>query len=259
MNGYLQLGTLLVVVPGGVGVWLLLPRGNRPGRAVGTWICLAALPALWILWALGFRDVGVMPQVMFYLLATFTVIAGVMVVTQQSPVASALWFACVVVGTAGLFLLLNAQFLAAATVIIYAGAIVVMFLFVIMLAQQRGTEKHDRFARGPRLAAAGGSVLLALLILTILGTYYGPSAVLQPAPGGAPAVAATDSWDSRPPAPHVAPLGRVLFTEYGLSIEIAGTLLLVAMVGAIVIVARCVPAPAEPSGGSAAATAEHEV
>jgi NADH-quinone oxidoreductase subunit J len=238
MSGRMQMLVLTATVLGAVGVWLLLPRGQRPGQAVGKWSSLAALPALWAVWALGFRDAEVAEQIVFYVLATFTVVGAVNVVTQQSPVASALWFTSVVVGVAGLCLLLNAQFLAAATIIVYAGAIIVMFLFVIMLAQQRGAERHDRFAREPGLAALGSFVLLAILGLAIISTYCGPPPLLQPEPARAPVILKAERWDYRPGVPHVAPLGRALFTEHWLSIEIAGTLLLVAMVGAIVIAAR---------------------
>lgn len=228
-----------IVLLGGWGVYLLLPRGSPRGRAGGTACCLAALGALWTLWGFGFRpEVPLPPVIAFYVLGTFTVVAAVMVITQRSPVASGLWFTCVVVGTAGLFLLLSAQFLAAATVIVYAGAIIVMFLFVIMLARQHGDQEHNRCSREPALAVAGSFLLLAMLVSGILPAYGGPRPVLQPQPGAAPGITPFEYWDSTPAAPHVALLGRTLFTEHWLSIEIAGTLLLVAMVGAIVIAAR---------------------
>lgn len=165
-----------------------------------------------------------------------------MTVTRHNPVASALWFASVVVGTAGLFLLQSAQFLAAANVIVYAGAIIVMFLFVIMLAQQRGIEAHDRVAREPELAGAASFALVAIIMTVVMATYHGERAPLQPRPDAAAEATLGDHWDPRPGAPHVAPLGRVLFTEHWLSIELAGTLLLVATVGAIVIAAKRIPA-----------------
>ena len=100
------------------------------------------------------RDVGFGASFVFYLLATVTISSAVMMVTQRNPVSCALWFASAVIGTAGLFLLQNAEFLAAATVIVYAGAIMVLFLFVIMLAQQAGTAPADRLSREPALAVA---------------------------------------------------------------------------------------------------------
>jgi NADH-quinone oxidoreductase subunit J len=238
MTGTLQVLILVLAALGGLGVYLLLPRGRRSGRGLGVSACLAALALLWALWWQCFRDVELPQIVAFYILATATVVGAVLTVTQRNPVASALWFASVVVGTAGLFLLQSAQFLAAANVIVYAGAIIVMFLFVIMLAQQRGAEQHDCFAREPELAATGSFSLLAILLTTILATYHGDPPMLQPVAGEAPGVLPAEYLDSNPAAPHVAALGRALFTEHWLSLELAGTLLLVAMVGAIVIAAK---------------------
>ena len=77
--------------------------------------------------------------------------AGLLTVTSRNPVYSALWFASVVLSTSGLFLLADAPFLAAGTIIVYAGAIIVTFLFVIMLAQMEGKADYDRAARSPGL------------------------------------------------------------------------------------------------------------
>ena len=237
MSGTMQILILTFAVLGGLGVFLLLPRGKSARWGLGAGLCLAALALLWAIWAECFQDVAIPQVVAFYVLATTTVVGAVLTVTQHNPVASALWFASVVIATAGLFLLESAQFLAAANVIVYAGAIIVMFLFVIMLAQQRGVALHDRFAREPELAAAGSFSLLAILLTTIVVTYHGRPE-LCPVPGGAPGMEAWEYLDSSPGAPHVAPLGRALFTEHWLSVELAGALLLVAMVGAIVIAAR---------------------
>jgi NADH-quinone oxidoreductase subunit J len=247
MSGTMQILILAFATLGGVGVYLLLPRGKQGRLALGLAPSLAALSLLWAIWARGFQEVEIPQEVAFYVLATVTVVGAVLTVTQRSPLHSALWFTSVVIGTAGLFLLEQASFLAAANVIVYAGAIIVMFLFVIMLAQQRGVAQHDRFAREPELATAGSFALLAILLTTIVATYHGDQPVLRPVPADAPGIAAWEEWDARPAAPHVAALGRVLFTEHWLSIELAGTLLLVAMVGAIVIAARRAPQPASGS------------
>jgi NADH-quinone oxidoreductase subunit J len=166
-----------------------------------------------------------------------TVIGGVMTVTSRNPVSCALWFASVVLGTAGLFMLQNAQFLAAAIVIVYAGAIIVMFLFVVMMAQQHGTAIYDRMAREPGLAVLAGFVLLAALISAGVATYRGQSPALSPSAGHAD-VSDAASLDKAPDSPQVALLGRVLFADHWLSLEVAGAMLLVAMVGAILISAR---------------------
>jgi NADH-quinone oxidoreductase subunit J len=134
-------------------------------------------------------------------------------------------------------MLQDAQFLAAATVIVYAGAIVVMFLFVIMLAQQAGTARHDRLSREPGLAVAAAFVLLVAMVSTIFATYHDAPAALADR-FGPPLSSAAARLDSDPRGPHVAALGTALFTDHWLSLEVAGTLLLVAMVAAIAIAAR---------------------
>ena len=250
MNGMMQALALGFTAVGGVGVYLLLPKGKSRGQTVGAGLCAAALALLWAIWWQCFAEVGLAQIIAFYAVATATLVGAVMTVTRQNPMASALWFASVVVGTAGLFLLQGAQFLAAANVIVYAGAIIVMFLFVIMLAQQHGAERHDRFSREPELAVTGSATLLAVILTTIIATYSGAGPLSQPSPEVMARMTAIEKWDTTPGAPHVSPLGRSLFGEHWFSIELAGTLLFVAMVGAIVIAARRTPRP-EGGDGSA--------
>ena len=90
-------------------------------------------------------------------------------ITSRNPIYSALWFAMVVIATAGLFLLAGAPFLAAGTMIVYAGAIIVTFLFVIMLAQMEGKATYDRAARAPGPATFACFLLLWCLIYCSLG------------------------------------------------------------------------------------------
>jgi NADH-quinone oxidoreductase subunit J len=235
---------LLVIVAaslGGVGVYMLMPRGVAKPRRPGIALALAALGVLWVIWLLSASAVSIPAALAFYLLASLTVIGGVMTVTQRSPISCAVWFASVVVGTAGLFLLQNAQFLAVAVVIVYAGAIVVMFLFVIMMAQQSGLTRYDAFAREPALGAGVSFVLLAALVSATVATYRdAPAGRWEPA--GGPGVSPAALLDNAPDSPQMASLGTVLFSEHWFSVEVAGTLLLVAMVGAIVIASRRKPA-----------------
>jgi NADH:ubiquinone oxidoreductase subunit 6 (subunit J) len=106
-------------------------------------------------------------DLLFYVFVAIAVISGGCMITQSNAVYAALWFALVVLSTCGLFLLQSAPFLAAATIIVYAGAIIVTFLFVIMLAQQSGLAVYDRQAREPFLACAGGFVLLSALLYAV--------------------------------------------------------------------------------------------
>lgn len=257
MTGSMQ--TLIVVAAalGGVGVYMLLPRaGSGRNRRVGVWSAGGALALLWLIWIISFHDAGVGRALLFCLLGSATVIGGVMTVTQGNPVSCALWFALVVIGTAGLYMLANAQFLAAATIVVYAGAIIVMFLFVVMMAQQHGTAVYDRVAREPMFAVIAGFVLLMALVSATVATYRGPSPALSVVPGAAD-VSDASSLDTAPDSQQVAALGRALLVDHWLSLEVAGTMLLVAMVGAIVISARSVergggPAvPPRPSGDTA--------
>src|SRR5262249_28020480 len=103
----------------------------------------------------------------FYCFSALAVAGGALLVTQQSPARAALSFVLVVLATCGLFLLLAAPFLMAATIIVYAGAIVVTFLFVLMLAQPEGRSDADARSREPLLATLTGFVLLATLLYVI--------------------------------------------------------------------------------------------
>ncbi len=130
--------TLLVLatVLGAAGMWLLLPRGRGSGRLLGALLSLAGLGVL----ASQVPPLGDWASdVVFYIVAAVTVVAAAAAVTFRNPVYCAIWFALSLLGTAGLFLLQGAQFLGVATVVVYAGAILVTFLFVLMLAQPAGS------------------------------------------------------------------------------------------------------------------------
>ena len=162
-------------------------------------------------------------------------------VTLKNPVYAALSFAMVVLSTCGLFLLQSAPFLMAATIIVYAGAIIVTFIFVIMLAQQHGPSDADARSREPLLASLTGFMLLVALVYALQG------------PKKLDAVEPFASYRSSEysrirgstlehhpelPAANVAYLGRALFTDYLLAVELGGTLLLTATIGTILIVSR---------------------
>src|SRR4029450_6679266 len=103
----------------------------------------------------------------FHLLAFISLASAIMMITSRNPVYSALWFALVLLGNSGLFMLQKAEFLSAATIIVYAGAIVVTFLFGIMLAQPAGAARYDRYSREPLLVTATGLVLASVLVGTL--------------------------------------------------------------------------------------------
>jgi NADH:ubiquinone oxidoreductase subunit 6 (subunit J) len=162
-----------LLVPAALGlaaVFLLLPRARRFPPLWGALLCGLALvlAGLWLVRP----ETALGETILFYAFAAVAVVAGVLLITQSNPVRAALSFALVVLSTCGLFLLQAAPFLMAATVIIYAGAIVVTFLFVIMLAQQAGLADADRRSREPFLSVVAGFVLLAS-ILCVLHRNYG--------------------------------------------------------------------------------------
>jgi NADH:ubiquinone oxidoreductase subunit 6 (subunit J) len=153
----------------GLAMYVLLPRPRPYSPWLGG-VCAAVallLAGQFLIW--GHRLSA--ETVLFYAFAAVSVIFGGLLVTQRNPVHAALSFAVVVLGTCGLFLLQAAPFLMAATIIVYAGAIVVTFLFVIMLAQQSGMSDADHRSREPFLSALGSSVLLVALLYLLNLTY----------------------------------------------------------------------------------------
>jgi len=215
--------------------WLMPQRQSRP-RSVGLLLVLAGFVALG-----GMLQSPAGPlaeNVLFWVFAGGAVLCGVLMITGRKPVYSALWFALATLSTCGLFLLQSAPFLAAATIIVYAGAIVVTFLFVIMLAQQAGATIYDQRSRQPVAATLAAFILLGALVST-LQTFSeqqrGPQAeAMMPAevanPLSHPAVEQSGFT--------MQGLGRSLFGDYLFAVEMAGTLLLVASIGAIAIAPR---------------------
>jgi NADH-quinone oxidoreductase subunit J len=148
---------------------LLLPNGREIGlgrRSIGILLGLAGLTVLWSF----IPKMSLAPQTGFSLMASVSVGFAVATITSRSPVYCAIWFAVSLLGTAGLFLFGGAQFIGVATVAVYAGAIVVTFLFVLMLAQPEGLAFFDRISWGavPKVAASAAAVGFALVIASLL-------------------------------------------------------------------------------------------
>jgi NADH-quinone oxidoreductase subunit J len=189
----------------------------------------------------------------FWIFSAIALFGPVRVVTHKQPVYSALYFVLTVFASAGLFVLLNAEFMAVALVIIYAGAILITYVFVIMLAVQAVTPDsataaqlmadYDNRSRDPFIASAIGFALMGVLLLLILDR---PETV---APAGAVAAVAISA--APVPEGNTQGLAVYLFSSQQASLELAGLLLTIAMVGAIVIarrrVLRAEPAPAKPA------------
>ena len=171
----------------------------------------------------------------FYYLAAASVASALLAASRKNPVHSMLWVLALFLHVAGIFLLVGAEFLAAVQTIVYAGAILVFYLFVLMLLDLPGEEAQPRFAKHWPLAAAGGLGFVALTLLVHAST---PNSVAGPNRG-----AGLESVDAgvAPEGPAMGSLsevGRALFGTFALPFEIAGLVLLAAIVGAVVLVRR---------------------
>jgi len=155
-------------VVGALGVCLALPRRGLSPQILGALI--AALAGGLGLVALGAKNPQALPNAYFYIFSLIALGGAMRVITHPRPVYAALYFVLTVIATAGLFLILSAEFMAFALIIVYAGAILITYLFVIMLATQAPQEgevevltKYDTEAREPIGAAVVGFLLLAVL------------------------------------------------------------------------------------------------
>jgi len=232
LDHVLRCPTFWGLVCGAVGLWLLLPTRLPFGKTLGGLLMAAA----GILFAMDLPLLGNwVDQSVFWLLALITIAGGVAMIASQSPVYSAIWFALSLLGTAGLFMFQGAQFLGVATVVVYAGAIVVTFLFVIMLAQPEGHSSYDRITWGglPKVFGVVTAGLLVGILTFMLGRLKDEA--LKPPAAASMQAAALHASDGILAEKHVANLGRHFFSEQLVSVEIAGTLLLVALVGAVAI------------------------
>ena len=173
-----------------------------------------------------------MPETLvFYLLSGLAIVTSALVIGQRNPMYSVLLLVASFGALAGLYIQLDAPFVAVAQIIIYAGAVMVLFLFVVMLlnAPQEDAAEWDRThpLRQPAFARFGG--LLALLLVVQL-VWALLTAAGTDAPVGARAGSETVS--------SVRALGRTLFTDYVFAFEATSILILVAMVGAVVLARR---------------------
>jgi NADH-quinone oxidoreductase subunit J len=225
----LECRSFWAILVGALAVWLLLPNRVRYGKTLGGLFALLAAGLFASDWPLLGNWTN---QAVFWLLAAITLGAAVATICSRSPVYSAIWFALSLLATGGLFFYNGSQFLGVATIVVYAGAIVVTFLFVIMLAQPEGHSAYDRitwgwFPKAASVLAAATMVGLLTLLLGNLRTAAADAAVTSTKP-------LRDPGKILDPE-HVANIGRHLFSEHLISVELAGTLLLAALVGAVAI------------------------
>jgi len=224
-------------------LWLLLPRGAESRLARWLGLVLGAVALAGFI-AAGRRLGSLGEEAVFLTVALVAVVSGAATIVTRSPVYSAIWFALSLAGVAGVLLVLGAQFLGVATIVVYAGAILVMFLFVLMLAQPSGLAPYDRVSNEPLLSAVAGAVLLGLLSLSIGRLSTDASCCAAPTRAAAvtgpaqPAAPAEPVGDDPLAVDQVARLGGELFGRHLLAVEVAGVLLLAALIGAIAVVTR---------------------
>jgi NADH-quinone oxidoreductase subunit J len=160
----------------------------------------------------------------FYLFATLTVASAIAVIFARNPVHSVLWLIVAFFNAAGLMLLVGAEFIAMLLVIVYVGAVAVLFLFVVMMLDIDFAVLRRGFTKNLPFGIIVALVLLAETIVAVLGWKAGP--VLSG--GEIPAAK----------IPNIVALGQLLYSRYLFAFELAGLILLVAMVGAIVLTHR---------------------
>src|SRR5579859_4923383 len=169
----------------------------------------------------------ILPALMFYLFSAVCVLSGLMVITARNPVHSVLFLILAFFNAAGLFVLLGAEFLAMILVVVYVGAVAVLFLFVVMMLDIDFAE----LKRGTlQVLPIGGGVgaLLAFELIFLLGLPWHLTSVSR-----THLSAATPANVS-----NTAAIGQILYTDYIYYFQIAGLVLLVAMIGAIVLTLR---------------------
>ncbi len=213
------------ILLGVVGYMLAAASPQRRQNIPATVCLLGAIVAAWFTWWQ--LSGNVLEDVLFTCFAGLMAMAACGMQVETHPVYSALWFALVILATCGLFLMQGAAFISAATIIVYAGAIVVTFLFVIMLARQTGKSTYDVRLMQPMLAMVSGGLLLAALVY----------AIQQPVPVASQAAAPSVNMSAPTPADTntLAVLGRSLFVDHLVAVELASVLLLVAIFGTLVI------------------------
>lgn len=157
----------------------------------------------------------------FYVFAGVTCLAGLMVISSRNPVHSVLFLILAFFNSAGLFVLLGAEFLAMLLVVVYVGAVAVLFLFVVMMLDINFAELRDGFQRYMPLGLGVGGILLAEILFVFFNREEMP-----------------ENLNLVSEVSNTRALGRVLYTDYIYLFQVAGLILLVAMIGAITLTLR---------------------
>jgi len=239
-------------VIGALALYLLVRPGPRGAKVFGTVLGLGALAWLTLESVKSSTDPTDRPGVFFVIFSLIAIASAVRMITHHRPIYSALYFVMVVLSSAGLFLLLEAEFMAFALIIVYAGAILITYVFVLMLSQQaplgdkpEHQPQYDRVPREPAAAAMVGFVMLALLTdmafnsasqVTAANTVEDAQRhalyVLEQLPLSIEEGVKLTESDM---PDNIQLVGWALVHEYPASLEVAGIILLLAMFGAVVL------------------------
>lgn len=164
----------------------------------------------------------------FYLFAAITLLSAGMVIFARNPVHSVLFLILAFFNAAGLFILLGAEFIAMILVIVYVGAVAVLFLFVVMMLDISFADLRKGAMQYAPVGLLVGALLLVELITVFVTWYFADEAV-------------SNAASPTPPAdeiPNTQALGQILYTDYMFAFQVSGLILLVAMIGAIVLTHR---------------------
>ena len=160
---------------------------------------------------------------LFYVFAAIMLFAALRVITARNPVHAALYLVLAFFTAAAIWLLLRAEFLAIALVVVYVGAVMVLFLFVVMMLDINLERLREGFWRNLPLALVVGVIMVAEMVAVLWGRYYGAAPRPRELPAG---------------YSNTRELGRVLYTQYAYAFEIAAVVLLVAIIAAIALTLR---------------------
>ena len=168
----------------------------------------------------------IIQAIAFYVFALVAVGSAVMVISARNPVHSVLFLILAFFNAAGLFVLMGAEFLAMILVVVYVGAVAVMFMFVVMMLDINFAELRQGFLRYLPIGGAIGLIVLAELLFILAGWKLAPEAIR---------VAAAPTPDQ---VTNARALGQLIYTQYAYLFQLAGLILLIAMIGAIVLTHR---------------------
>lgn len=172
-----------------------------------------------------------LPTLIFYMFAGFTLLSAVMVVASKNPVHSVLFLIFAFFNVAGLFVLIGAEYIAMTLVIVYVGAVAVLFLFVVMMLNVNFEELREGFQKYLGLGLSVATIIFAELVLVMVWALNKPASV---AGSEHPTAAFGDVTNTQQ-------IGNVLYTYYLYPFQMAGIILLIAMIGAIVLTLRARP------------------